>query len=179
MEETNFLKAGCILTADEVAQIRSDIVKMRTPSWLTSVPSDFGDARHGKLKADQWRVLGTVYLPISLFKLWFDADIDDVEASCMRRKLLDATIWLISAVQIATSRTTSRTKAAIYREYMLSYLKILKDIVPNYKLHPNHHMALHLGDYLCRFGPVHAWWTFPFERVIGMLQRIPTNFKLG
>jgi hypothetical protein len=40
-------------------------------------------------------------------------------------------------------------------------------------------MAMHLYEYLIRYGPVHAWWTFPFERVIGMLQRIPTNYKLG
>ena len=29
------------------------------------------------------------------------------------------------------------------------------------------------------YGPVHAWWTFPFERLIGLLQRIPTNFQNG
>jgi len=36
-----------------------------------------------------------------------------------------------------------------------------------------------LYEYLRRFGPVHGWWTFPFERLIGMLERIPTNFKIG
>ena len=36
-----------------------------------------------------------------------------------------------------------------------------------------------LLEYLCRFGSVHSWWTFPFERIIGMLRPIPTNFKIG
>ena len=27
-------------------------------------------------------------------------------------------------------------------------------------------MALHLPDYLLLYGPVHSWWTFPFERLI-------------
>lgn len=40
-------------------------------------------------------------------------------------------------------------------------------------------MAFHIKDYLVLFGPVHAWWTFPFERLIGMLQRMPNNGKIG
>ena len=62
---------------------------------------------------------------------------------------------------------------------MKSYMEGIKKLFPQYRFRPNHHMALHLHEYLCRFGPVHSWWTFPFERIIGMLQRIPTNFKIG
>jgi hypothetical protein len=40
-------------------------------------------------------------------------------------------------------------------------------------------MALHLHEYLLLFGPVHAWWTFSFERMIGMLQQMQTNSKIG
>jgi hypothetical protein len=32
---------------------------------------------------------------------------------------------------------------------------------------------------LLQYGPVPSWWTFPFERIIGMLQRIPNNGKNG
>ena len=62
---------------------------------------------------------------------------------------------------------------------MHSYLSGLKELFPEYSLHPNHHMALHLRDYLLLYGPVHSWWTFPFERLIGILQRISTNYKIG
>lgn len=177
-ESKTFTK-GSILTRDEVREIRADIVRMCAPSWLASVPCDLGEARHGKLKADQWRVLGTVYLPVSLVRLWEEPDADDNDKALMRKKMLEATIALISAIRIATSHTTSRSKVALYLQHMHLYLSLLKELVPSYDLHPNHHMALHLGTYICRFGPVHAWWAFPFERVIGMLQHIPTNFKLG
>ena len=40
-------------------------------------------------------------------------------------------------------------------------------------------MALHLDEFLLLFGPIHSWWTFPFERMIGALQRMPHNFILG
>jgi hypothetical protein len=158
--------------------IRGDIVNMLWPSWLASVPSDFGSTSHGKLKADQWRVLGTTFLPVSLVRLW-----SVVEAGNSRsercRKILDATMSLLSAVAIACSRVTSKKHAELYLKNMHSYLSGLKELFPEYTLHPNHHMALHLFDYLLLYGPVHSWWTFPFERLIGILQRISTNYKIG
>ena len=47
-------KCRHVHTKDEIC---GDIVNMLRPSWLTSVPSNFGSASHGKLKADQWHVL--------------------------------------------------------------------------------------------------------------------------
>jgi hypothetical protein len=181
-DDASTFSKGCILTEEEVESIRSDIENMMTPSWLTSVPNDLGEPRHGKLKADQWRVLATTYLPISLVRMW---DANELEGqpperpTSRRQKLLHATMSLISAVIIATSQKTSSAKAGLYLQHMQTYLRLMKELIPDYDFRPNHHMSLHLAEYLCLFGPVHAWWTFPFERLIGMLQRIPTNFKMG
>jgi hypothetical protein len=86
---------------------------------------------------------------------------------------------LISAVIIAASHTTSTAQADAYLKHMTAYLTGVKKLFPEYKFVANHHMAMHLHEYLRRFGPVHAWWTFPFERIIGILQRIPTSGKVG
>jgi hypothetical protein len=86
---------------------------------------------------------------------------------------------LFSAVSIATARTTSRKRAGQYLLHIQSYINGLKTLFPKYEFRPNHHMALHIYDCLLRFGPAHSWWTYPFERVIGMLQRIPTSGKFG
>ncbi|KAJ7610392.1 hypothetical protein FB45DRAFT_751377 [Roridomyces roridus] len=40
-------------------------------------------------------------------------------------------------------------------------------------------MAFHIYDFLLLFGPVISWWTFPFERIIGFLERINTNNHIG
>ncbi|KAJ7202405.1 hypothetical protein GGX14DRAFT_370407 [Mycena pura] len=40
-------------------------------------------------------------------------------------------------------------------------------------------MAFHIYDFLLLFGPIISWWTFPFERVIGFLQKINTNDHIG
>ena len=62
---------------------------------------------------------------------------------------------------------------------MKAYLETLKDLQPTQHLRPNHLNALLVGRYLRLYGPVHGWWMFPFERVIGDLQRVSTNNKPG
>jgi hypothetical protein len=162
-----------------VEALRTDIRDFVTPSWLTSIPSNLGEPSHGKLKADQWRTLGTVYLPVSLVRLWAAPNKDDPQQATGRQKLLSLTLSLISAINIASSRTTSRDKANLYTRYMTEYMDGLRNLMPDYQFRPNHHMALHLSEYLLLYGPVHGWWTFPFERLIGLLQDIPNNFKSG
>jgi hypothetical protein len=159
-------------------QIHTDIASTITPSWLSSVPSNLGSASHGKLKADQWRVLGSIYLPISLIRLWWSAELGNSRSERCR-KILDVTISLLSAVSIATSRVTSERHADLYLQHMQVYLTGLKEFFPDFKFVPNQHMALHLQDYMLLYGPVHSWWAFPFERMIGTLQRILTNYKEG
>lgn len=143
---------------------------------MTSLPPKLGLSGHGKLKADQWRVLGTNILPVTLIRLWFNPDgTTDRAKRCHR--ILETTLHLVSAVTTATSRVTSAEHAKIYLDHMLAYLRGLKQLFPKYNFVSNHHMAIHLYEYLVFYGPVHSWWTFPFERVIGMLQRISTNYK--
>jgi uncharacterized protein DUF4218 len=158
--------------------IRSDIRELSTPSWMTSVPSNLGEAAHGKLKADQWRALGTTYLPLSIIRLWGLAK-DDSPRSHRCQEILNLTMSLLSAVVIASSHSMSLALANSYLQHMQAYLAGVKVLFPGYGFHPNHHLALHLHRYLILFGPVHAWWTFPFERMIGMVQRMPTSNKIG
>ncbi|KIN97524.1 hypothetical protein M404DRAFT_77694, partial [Pisolithus tinctorius Marx 270] len=56
--------------SDVLNQVRKVIRDVVTPSWLGSVPSNFGDVSAGTIKADEWRSLITVYLPLALINLW-------------------------------------------------------------------------------------------------------------
>jgi hypothetical protein len=167
-----------VVTEDDMLEIQADIQSMITPSWMTSVPANLGSPSHGKLKADQWRVLRTTYLPISFIRLWATVNHGD-KRSERCAQILDVTLSLLSAVTIASSWVTSPARALLYLQHMQAYLDGIRVVFPDYKFLPNHHMALHLHEYLVFYGPVHAWWTFPFERLIGMLQRIPTNNRFG
>ena len=161
-----------------MAQIWSNIEQMLTPTWMTSVPSRLGQAGHGKLKADQWRVLGTTHLSASLIRLWGSGPIDD-ERSRRCYDILHVTQSLISAIILATSHIITKSSAEAYLRHMLQYLEGIKRLFPDYRLVPNQHLALHIHQYLLLFGPVHSWWTFPYERLIGTLQRTPHNGKVG
>ena len=162
------MKCGHVLTKAEMDKIHSDIVNMLQPSWLTSLLSEFGLAGYGELKADQWRILGTTFLPVSSVCLWSIVEaVDPHSERCCQ--ILDITMSLLSAVAIACSQVMPLNHACLYLTNMYSYLNSLKILFPNYSLYLNHHIALHLPDYLLLYGPVHSWWTFPFEQLIGIV----------
>ena len=77
------------------------------------------------------------------------------------------------------SHVTSEYHTHQYKEYMRAYQTCLKTIFPEMEWCPNHHTSLHLDDFIQRYRPMHGWWMFPFERVIGCLQKTNTNHKIG
>ncbi|KAG2740663.1 hypothetical protein P692DRAFT_201727802, partial [Suillus brevipes Sb2] len=150
------------------------------PSWFTSAPSDFGSASAGTMKADEWRSLITVYIPIALVSLWgAGTSHPSDEVGTRHRAILDHTMELVCAVYLACARSTSAERAHAYHSHIARYVGNLKKIHPTFALRPNHHAAFHIYDFLLLFGPAHSWWCFPFERLIGILQRLPVNHKIG
>ena len=124
-----------------------------------------------QLKADEWRTLCTTTFPISLVQLWSSQD--------NKAEHLEMSICLFSAVIIACSRVTSLELADQYMHYMERYRYLRQKLFPSWKAKPNDHMALHIGEFLRLYGPVHSWWTFPIERMIGSLQKVSTNYIPG
>jgi hypothetical protein len=161
-------------------RIRQVIGEMATPSWLSSVPRNFGDSAAGSLKADEWRTMTTIYLPIALISIWGQGTPHASPAIAESlRKALDHSMALVSAVSLACLRTTTPDRMTAYRENILTWIANLQVIHPTAEHRVNEHMAVHIFDFLKLFGPVHSWWCFPFERLIGQLQRLPNNHKFG
>lgn len=169
-----------VVTDGLLAHIRMVIKATYTPSWVGSVPSNIGDASAGKLKADEWRQLFTIYLPLALVSKWGEGSDHPSSAVARRsRELLDHTMELVSAVSIACARTTSHQKAQRYEGHIREYLRTMRDVHPNINISTNMHMASHIQEFMRLFGPTFSWWCFPFERLIGFLQRMPNNGKIG
>lgn len=93
--------------------------------------------------------------------------------------MLDNFIDLVVAVLIATKRSTSAQQQSSYTSRMEAYLNGVLKLFPDISIVPNHHLALHLVDFLALWGPPHGWWSFPFERYNGILKSFPTNFRFG
>lgn len=168
-------KYPMLLTKD-LKLIQDDIKETLRPWNQPSPPSNFGSPSHGKLKADQWRACIEFDLPVSLVKLWAEKEPDAEHNYALA---LESTFLLAMALRFATSYRTSPFHRERYSYYMQRYLRTLRELHPNGRLLPNHHNALHLPEFLELFGPVHGWWMFPFERLIGILQKSKTNFKFG
>lgn len=86
---------------------------------------------------------------------------------------------LVTAVEIGSMLITSEEHIKIHEDAIISYLQSLKDLYKEACIIPNHHLALHIADFLRLFGPVHAWRMFTLERYNYMLQSLNTNQKFG
>ncbi|CAK5266451.1 unnamed protein product [Mycena citricolor] len=166
--------------------IQRVIGKTTTPAWVDSVPSNYGDSNAGTIKAAEWRILSTIYLPIALVLLWGDNPLDSQSPPDPQHtrliQMLDHTMALFSAVILVCRYTMTRSRATKYRAFLKHWVDTLYENHPHTRSHPlrpNVHMAFHLYDFLLLFGPVISWWSFPFEGVIGLLQRINTNNHIG
>ena len=164
------------VNVDVMRRIQDVIKNMTVPAWVESVPENFGEAMIGTLKAGEWRTLATVYLPIALIILWSETtDHPDVAFAQYLCCILDHTLLLVSAIRLACRRLMSQTVSKRYLGYMTQYMRELEALHPDARCTLNLHASIHIAGFIEKFGPVHSWWTFPFERLIGQLQNINTN----
>jgi hypothetical protein len=150
----------------------ADMKRTQLPSWIGSVPHNWGTAERGKLNADNWRVICTIHLPITLIRLWR-------HETGRRMAILQNFMDLVSAVRIANMRVSSPNQVIAYNRAISCYVAGLQALYPNHKLKPTHHAALHIGDILELFGPVHSHSAPFFERYINFLHHVNTNQKSG
>lgn len=164
----------------DLKHVQADIAATSRPVYSVGPPANMGRKGQGKLKADHWKAAIEFELPVSLMKHWHRARLDDLpDDAIQRHELAHSTMLLACAVRQGISYRTSEDHRSRYTSHMHAYLTSILRLKPGISLVPNHHNALHLGDCLARFGPVHGWWMFPFERLIGVLQKVNTNYKQG
>lgn len=124
--------------------------------------------------------MATIYIPLALVSILGETSRHpSPESAAEARGILDHSMDLVQAIRIACMRVMTETRVTAYRSFILSWLDSLPKVLPNASLRPNCHMACHIYDYLRLFGPVRSWWCFPFERLIGHLQRLPNNHHYG
>jgi len=152
--------------------VHEDMLETELPSWVNPAPAGFGTIANGKLSADQWRTVCSINLPITLIRLWSD---DTQRKQAMLHNFID----LVTAVEVGSMLNTNDDLIQLYNTTMHRYLTNMKSLYPESTVKPNHHYALHLGDFLEAFGPVHSWRTFAFERYNYLLQQVNANGKIG
>jgi hypothetical protein len=165
-------------TAEVHDRIRNIIRDTATPTWLGSVPKNFGEASAGTIKADEWRYLITIYIPIALVNLWGAGTSHPSDELAIRLKtILDHTMELVGAVYLACAQTMTPSRAQAYRLHIATYVGKMQKIHSTFSVRPNHHASFHICDYLLLFGPAHSWWCFPFEHLQLFAQRMAVARK--
>jgi len=165
-----------LVTPEVLDRVKLVIAATDVPSWVSSVPHNYGDAAAGTLKADEWRTLGTIYIPIALTSLW---GADDPIANASAQQVPAHKMLLVSAAILAMKDTITMERMAAYRENIMAYIEGILDLYPGVNVRTNHHVEVHIYDFLQLFGPVKSWWCFPFERLIGYLQLLNHNHTSG
>jgi len=91
-----------------------------TPSWINSVPANYGENAAGTIKADEWRTLSTVYIPIALVTWWGEEDDlpPKTPSGLHALSILDHAMALFQAVTIACRYTMNPRRATAYRKFM-------------------------------------------------------------
>jgi hypothetical protein len=165
---------GAALGKDIMEAIWADMALTKLPSWVTAVPRNWGTMTRGKLSANNWRVICTVHLPITLIRLWGGDDAPED-----RKHKLHNFMDLVCAVQIANLRSVSKQDIELYENYIQHYLVEFKLLYKLVKVKPIHHAALHYGKTLRSFGPAHTHGAAFYERYIHSMQTQNHDMKLG
>ena len=169
-----------ITTPELMQQIHNVTKSTAVPSWINSVPYNYGDATAGTLKADEWRNMTTIFLPLALISMWGEGSTHLTALHVSKvREILDHTMLLVSAITLVCMRTKTEARSMSYLDCMAQYISILPKLHPNASLKPNHHMSMHVPLFLRLYGPARGWWCFPYERLIGQIQRMLSNHKVG
>ena len=161
-----------VLGKDVMQAVWSDMKLTQLPSWMSPAPPNWGTATRGKLTADQWMVICTVHLPITLMRIW--GNLTD-----RRFSLLCNFMDLTSAVQLAEQRALTSQIIADSEMLMARYLNGMKTLFKDAKIQPIHHVALHAGDFLRLYGPTHSVRAFGGERYLEVLGLQNVNNKSG
>jgi hypothetical protein len=161
-----------VFNSEAMSKIHECIANAIVPSWITRPPQNLGDKSHGKLKADQWYTLFTIFLPMVLPELWLASGKHQDSA------LLDNFHDLVMCTNIIGSYTTSNSIADNYLHHYIRYRRTSETLFPMVATRPNHHYAMHNAELMKFWGPLPLLSEFPFEQHNGTLQKINTNWHI-
>jgi hypothetical protein len=107
--------AKCIFGPEALSKIHECIAGANIPTWIAQPSRNLGEKSHGKLKADQWLTLFTIFLPVILPEIWL-ASRKTHDAA-----LLDNFYDLVKCTNIVCSYSASNFLADDYLYHYIKY----------------------------------------------------------
>ncbi|KAJ3765622.1 hypothetical protein FB446DRAFT_654975 [Lentinula raphanica] len=149
-----------------LARVQQVIQEVITPAWLSKPPQDTGTARAGTLKADHWRKLVTVHVPLAMLSMWTeDSPVAAPDAHLMGAAL-ETSMHLTCAAILMTKINLTAERRQLFQQHLIRHIEGIKQNFAGF-IFPSHHLALHIYDFMEEFSGVRHFWAFPFEKLIG------------
>ena len=88
-----------------LARIQDVVRSAITPAWISNPPADVGLPRAGTLKADHWRTMFTIHIPLALLSLWKESSPIAAQNAHQMASVLLTSMHLTCAVIMMTKNT--------------------------------------------------------------------------
>ncbi|KAE9393525.1 hypothetical protein BT96DRAFT_829132 [Gymnopus androsaceus JB14] len=168
------LSSRKVIGRDVLEAAWADMMRTIHPSWISPAPVHWGLARTGKLGGNEWKIVGTIHLVVTLIRIWGYG-----EAGERRRRMLLNFVDLVKATHILLLRVTTPKLREEYDFWILKYLRGVQELFPDVGFTPNHHYSMHMSEFLESMGPGHSRSTPVFEQTNHVLQMIKKNRHAG
>ncbi|ESK83321.1 hypothetical protein Moror_8804 [Moniliophthora roreri MCA 2997] len=140
----NAVRQSFSFSKDQLERIRTCIQTVPLPTYMSRLPGNLGEPKHGSLKAYDYLILFTVIFPLILPEFWWN-----LEPSDYHRLILNNFGHLVASTNIISTYLTSNTNTEEYMHHYVCYHESLTQVYPvHWK--PNHHYAMHNSDLLKR-----------------------------
>ncbi|KAJ3722348.1 hypothetical protein C8R42DRAFT_580159 [Lentinula raphanica] len=166
-----------VIGKDLLEKIWADMARSVLPSWIQPAPQKWGIPATGKLSADEYKVVCSISLVITLIRVWGYGNREKPQSR--HYQMLLNFLDLVHSLHVIFLRETSEESRVYYQSTILKYLRGVLELFPDVVLSSNHHLALHVISDLENMGPGHAWSTPVFERINHLLQDMKKNGHLG
>ncbi|KAJ3838280.1 hypothetical protein F5878DRAFT_513132, partial [Lentinula raphanica] len=166
-----------VIGKDLLKEVWADMARSILPSWIQPAPPKWGIPATGKLSADEYKVVCSISLVITLIRVWGYGNREEPQSR--RYQMLLNFLDLVHSLHVLFLRETSPNSRAYYKATIVKYLRGVLELFPDVVLSSNHHLALHVIADLENMGPGHARSTPVFERINHLLQETKKNGHLG
>ncbi|KAL1724860.1 hypothetical protein EV714DRAFT_222376, partial [Schizophyllum commune] len=148
------------------------------PTWMAHPRHDVGLPSAGKIKAGHYKTLFDLYVPLCVLSLWTPGSPLAVDDAQSMAGPLETSMLLTCACRAMVSDGPVETQRKKFVSLYTRHLEGLERDCPGIST-PNHHLAFHIHDFMTLHGHVRNWWCFPFERLLGRMQRMGINHIPG
>ncbi|KAJ3863506.1 hypothetical protein EV359DRAFT_82317 [Lentinula novae-zelandiae] len=120
-----------VIGRDLLEEVWADMKRTILPTWIQAPPPNWGTPAQGKLSAEEYKVVCSISLVITLIRVWGYGTED---AQSRRFQMLLNYLDLVHAIHVLLLRETSWQSREYYKSHMQRYLETVLDMltVPQY-----------------------------------------------